>query len=133
MPTRKPCGYYELIENDRMITLMPRLLAITLLFISAIPSCSTTSNSRTAAQPSGPAAAVQTRTFVGTGFVSAVKIESSVIELNHDEIEGLMPAMKMEFHVKDRSLLSGLTSGDRVEFTVENGVGGIIITAVKKI
>jgi Cu/Ag efflux protein CusF len=116
-----------------MITLMPRLLAITLLFISAIPSCSTTSNSNSAAQPSGPAAAVQTRTFVGTGFVSAVKIESSVIELNHDEIEGLMPAMQMEFHVKDKALLTGLAPGDRVEFTVDYGVGGIVITGFRKI
>jgi Cu/Ag efflux protein CusF len=113
---------------------MPRLLTITLLFISAIPACSPiTSKSNTADQQSGPAAAVQTKTFVGVGFVSAVKPESSVVELNHDEIKGLMPAMQMEFHVKDKSLLTGLASGDRVEFTVEYGVGGIVITGVKKI
>jgi Cu(I)/Ag(I) efflux system periplasmic protein CusF len=117
-----------------MIRLMPRFLTIILLFISALPSCSPTSNdTSTAAQRSGPAAAVQTKTFVGVGVVANVKPEQAVLELHHDEIKGLMPAMQMEFHVKDRSLLSGLASGDRVEFTVENGVGGIIITGLKKI
>jgi Cu(I)/Ag(I) efflux system periplasmic protein CusF len=110
---------------------MPRLITIVLLFISATPSCSPTTDKT--AQQSGPAAAVQTKTFVGVGIVSAVKPESKVVELNHEEIEGLMPAMQMEFHVKDKSLLTGLASGDRVEFTVENGVGGIIIIGVKKI
>lgn len=111
--------------------LMSRLLTIAFLFVSAIPSCSPTPGSST--QQSGPAAAVQTKTFVGVGFVTAVKPELSVVELNHDEIQGLMPAMQMEFHVKDKSLLTGLVPGDRIEFTVDYGVGGIIITGVKKI
>lgn len=111
-----------------MIRLVPRSITIALLFISTIPSCSPNTP-----EPSGPSAAVQTKTFVGVGVVSAVKPEAKVVELNHEEIKGLMPAMQMEFHVKDKSLLNGLASGDRVEFTVENGVGGIIITAVKKI
>jgi Cu/Ag efflux protein CusF len=130
MATRKPSGYYELKGNDCIIGLMSRLLTIALLFVAAIPSCSPTPGST---QQSGPAAAVETKTFVGVGLVTAVKPKLSVVELNHDEIKGLMPAMQMEFHVKDKSLLTGLASGDRVEFTVENGVGGIIITAVKKI
>jgi len=116
-----------------MIGLMSRLLAIALLFTSALTSCGPSTGSNTTAQESGPAAAVQTKTFVGVGVVAAVKPDLAVVELNHEEIKGLMPAMQMEFHVKDKSLLTGLASGDRVEFTLENGVGGIIITGVKKI
>jgi hypothetical protein len=39
----------------------------------------------------------------------------------------------MDFHVKDRSLLDGLAADDRIQFTVENGVGGLKITAIKKL
>lgn len=118
-------------ENDRIIGLMSRLLSIAFLFVLAIPSCSPTPGSST--QQSGPAAAVQTKTFVGVGFVTAVKPELAVVELNHDEIKGLMPAMQMEFHVKDKSLITGLVPGDRIEFTVDYGVGGIVITGIRKI
>ena len=44
-----------------------------------------------------------------------------------------MPAMEMEFHVKDKQLLEGIAVGDRVEFTVENGVGGLRVTAIRKL
>lgn len=41
--------------------------------------------------------------------------------------------MTMEFYVKDKSLLEGLKSGDRVEFTMEDGVGGLKITAINRL
>jgi len=44
-----------------------------------------------------------------------------------------MPAMTMEFFVADKSLLDRLKPGDRVEFTLENGVGGLKITVMKKL
>jgi Cu(I)/Ag(I) efflux system periplasmic protein CusF len=65
--------------------------------------------------------------------VAAINPELAVVELNHEEIKGLMPAMQMEFHVKDKSLLTGLARGDRIEFTLENSVSGMLITALKKI
>jgi len=40
--------------------------------------------------------------------------------------------MQMQFHLKNKDLLSGLAVGDRVEFTIENGVGGMVIVAVRK-
>jgi hypothetical protein len=39
----------------------------------------------------------------------------------------------MDFHVQDRSLLNGLAAEDRIQFTIENGVGGLKITAIKKL
>ena len=87
----------------------------------------------TPAKPSGPAAAVQTTSHQGVGVVKALNPKVPSIELNHEEIKGFMPAMQMEFHVKDKSLLDGLAPEDKVEFTVEYGVGGMKITAIKKL
>jgi Cu/Ag efflux protein CusF len=55
------------------------------------------------------------------------------IEIDHEEIKGFMPAMQMEFHVKDKSLLNGLALSDKIEFTIEYGVGGMKVTAIKKV
>jgi Cu/Ag efflux protein CusF len=43
-----------------------------------------------------------------------------------------MPAMQMQFHVKDRALLEGLAPEDRITFTIENGIGGLRIIAIHK-
>ena len=40
------------------------------------------------------------------------------IEINHEEIKELMPAMQMEFNVKDKSLLDKVKVGQRVDFTI---------------
>jgi Cu/Ag efflux protein CusF len=87
----------------------------------------------TPAKPTGPAAAVQTTSHRGIGIVKALNPKVPSIELNHEEIKGFMPAMQMEFHVKDKSLLEGLAPEDKIEFTVEYGVGGMKITAIRKI
>jgi len=80
----------------------------------------------------GPAAAVQTTTYEGVGVVKKTDLKRPSIEIDHQEIKGLMPAMTMEFYVKDKSLLDGINPGDRIEFTLENGVGGIKITRIRK-
>jgi Cu/Ag efflux protein CusF len=81
----------------------------------------------------GPAAAVQTTTYQGVGVVKSSDPKRPSIEIDHEDIKGLMPAMTMEFYVKDKSLLAGLKAGDRIEFTLENGVGGIKITTIRKL
>jgi Cu/Ag efflux protein CusF len=43
-----------------------------------------------------------------------------------------MPAMQMQFHVRDKSLLEGIAAEDRITFTIENGVGGLRIIAIHK-
>ena len=91
--------------------------------------CSRTDQSKV----SGPAAAVQTTTYHGVGVVKATDVKWPSIEIDHEDIKELMPAMTMEFYVKDKSLLEGLKPGDRIEFTIENGVGGIKITAIRRL
>jgi len=77
-----------------------------------------------------PSAAVET--FHGSGTVLSTNPKYPSVEVDHQEIVGLMPAMTMEFYVKDGSLLTGLNRGDKIEFTIENGVGGLKITEIKK-
>ena len=84
-------------------------------------------------EPEGPAAAVQTKSYKAIGKVTGLNPNVPSIEIDHEDIKGLMPAMEMEFHVKDKALLQGISAGDRVEFTVENGVGGLRVTAIRKI
>ena len=83
--------------------------------------------------PEGPAAAVQTKSYPAVGKVTGLDPKLPTIEIDHEDIKGLMPAMEMEFHVKDKQLLQGIVVGDRVEFTVESGVGGLRVTAIRKL
>ena len=80
----------------------------------------------------GPAEAVQTHSYHGVGTVTNLDPKVPMIEIDHEDIQGLMPAMEMQFRLKDKSLLDGIKIGDRIEFDVENGVGGMRVTAVRK-
>jgi Cu/Ag efflux protein CusF len=82
--------------------------------------------------PSGPAAAVQTMSYQGVGVVKGLNPKLPAIEINHEDIVGLMPAMQMEFPVTDRALLNGLAINDHIDFTIENAAGNMRITAIKK-
>ena len=105
---------------------------LALLVALVLPSCNW---ARTAdkSRVSGPEAAVQTTTYDGVGVVKATDVKRPSIEIDHQEIKGLMPAMTMEFYVRDKSLLEGLKPGDRIQFTIENGVGGLKITSIKRL
>jgi Cu/Ag efflux protein CusF len=84
-------------------------------------------------EPEGPASAVQTRTYLAVGTIKAIDPKKPSIEINHEDIKGLMPAMQMQFHVRDKALLDGLAPEDRVSFTLESGVGGLKVVAIHKL
>lgn len=81
---------------------------------------------------SGPAAAVQTNSYQGVGVVKSLNPKGPAIEIDHEEIVGLMPAMQMEFPVTEASLLDGLAVDDRIDFTVVDGTGEMKVTAIRK-
>ena len=78
-----------------------------------------------------PALLVQVQTtqprkvFHAVGVVTATKPAGS-LTINHQPIEGLMPAMEMMFSVKPRSLSDGVHPGDKVEFEVEGATYTIV-------
>ena len=106
--------------NRKMFVLLALLLFI---------SCGGTPNVPPA---SGPSAAVQTTTYQAVGVVKGLRPETPAIDIDHEDIKDLMPAMEMEFHISDKKLLDGLIIGDRIDFTIEHGVGGLRVTAIKK-
>ena len=111
-----------------------RLILVLLALVSVI-SCNKEVPTRTTsgAGASGPAAATQTTTHHAIGTVKALDLKGPSIEIDHGDIEGLMPAMQMEFSVKNATLLSGISVGDRVDFEVTNSLGGLQVTGIKKL
>ncbi|MFL6335940.1 MAG: copper-binding protein [Pyrinomonadaceae bacterium] len=72
------------------------------------------------------------RTFRGKGVVRLINLKEGWFEIDHEEIVGLMPAMQMEWSVRDRSLLKSVSVGDRVDFTLEDDNGNEAVTELKK-
>jgi len=98
-----------------------------------------TTNQQVASQPvTVKPPSQELRTYQGVGVVTKVVLENpydktlSSVELNHEEIVGLMPPMIMEFYVKEKSLLNSIKVGDKVDFTVEAKGGTEIISQIKK-
>ena len=71
--------------------------------------------------------------YDGKGTVTKINNELGSVEVNHQDIKDLMPAMQMEFYVKDKALLKGLAVGDKVDFVVEYKHPTEIISAIKKV
>jgi Cu(I)/Ag(I) efflux system protein CusF len=110
-----------------------RHLSLTFALLPLLGMSMCSRDNATPPKPSGPAAAVATTSYQGEGRVISTNEKRPSIEIDHQEIKGLMPAMTMEFYVKDKSLLAGLKTGDHIEFTIDNGVGGVVITTIKKL
>lgn len=93
-----------------------------------------TNNHHSAPSPaaSGPASAVTSKGYPAVGVVKAINPKAPAIEIDHSDIEGLMPAMQMEFEVSDAALLNGIAVNDRIDFTVEDRAGVMRVTAIKK-
>lgn len=70
--------------------------------------------------------------YNGKGEVTKIDLELGSVEMKHEEIKDLMPAMQMEFFVKDKALLKDLAIGDKVDFVVEYKHPQEIITSIKK-
>ena len=56
--------------------------------------------------------------YKAKGVVTKLNLEAASIELDHEEIVGVMPAMTMEFFVSDKKMLNGLKVGDKIDFVL---------------
>jgi protein SCO1/2 len=61
----------------------------------------------------------RSRHYHARGVVEDVQPELGQVLIAHEEIEGLMPAMTMNFDVPDRALLGSLERGQAIDFEVE--------------
>lgn len=105
-------------------------------------SCRNQSTLQTNSQPSPTPPNLKPMTFPtpvigkpypGVGIVLLINKKEGRIEINHEEIVDLMAPMVMEWQVKDRSLLSRVKVGDKVNFVVVETGKGEIITDLNKV
>lgn len=83
--------------------------------------------------PKGPASfppPVLNKPYPGTGVVDLINKQEGWIEITHEDIKDLMPAMQMEFNVKDKSLLDKVKVGDRVDFVIVETEKGEYLTEI---
>lgn len=69
----------------------------------------------------------------GKGVVTKINLELGSVEIDHEEIKDVMPAMKMEFYVKEKSELEVLKVGDKVDFVLEENFGQEKLVSIKKV
>ena len=66
------------------------------------------------------------------GEVGKVDVAAAKVTLKHGEIKNLdMPPMTMTYRVKDKALLNGVNTGDKVWFTAEKIDGQYVVTTLK--
>jgi Cu/Ag efflux protein CusF len=82
--------------------------------------------------PAGFPTPVMNKPYPGTGVVASINKQEGWIEINHEDIKDLMPAMQMEFNVKDKSLLDKVSVGDRVDFTIVETEKGEYLTEINR-
>lgn len=84
----------------------------------------------------GPAAPpsidVPSGTYDFTGSIVSVDRARNIVQIDHEAIPGVMPAMTMPYEVADPSLLQGLAPGDRVRGTLRVDSRGFVIIALSK-
>jgi Cu/Ag efflux protein CusF len=102
------------------------------LILTAACNKQPANNQTNAPAPAGPAAAVAPDIYKGVGVVKSINLKDHAIEIDHGDIDGLMPAMQMEFPVTDPNLLNGIAVNDRVDFTIEAAKGQMKVSSIKK-
>src|SRR5262245_28947958 len=65
------------------------------------------------------------------GKVMAVDATKLSVQLDHEDIPGLMKAMQMSFKVENAKLLEGLKAGDEVQGQLKVDGGNYVITELK--
>ena len=117
----------------RLQTLMLGLVAVALF-----AGCPTSSNRSTPANRQASSTPLKTPfvpkngDYPGKGKITKINNDLGSVELNHEEIKDVMPAMQMEFFVSDKALLKGLKVGDEVDFTLRYNKGQETIVAISK-
>ena len=112
---------------------MKTLLAVLTICVSVfISGCSKGDVKRSNAVSNIPAT-IKDGDYKGKGKVTKINMDAGSVEMDHDDIPGLMPPMRMEFYVSDKVMLSPLTVGDSVDFTILYKGGTETITRIEKL
>jgi Cu/Ag efflux protein CusF len=90
------------------------------LITTVLPGCSKSSDD------------AKDKTYHVQGKVVAVDADNKKITLDHEDIPGLMRAMKMPFAVDNAKVLEGLKPGDMVEGKLKVKSGEYVILELNK-
>ena len=71
--------------------------------------------------------------YDGKGVVTKINLEMGSVEMDHEEIKGVMPPMRMEFFVSDKKMLDGLKIGDKVDFVLRYKDHTETVVQIKKV
>lgn len=107
------------------------LLSISCSRPPTTPNATSTPTPQNVSGPPGFPPPVMNKPYPGTGVVAKINRSQGWVEINHEEIKDLMPAMQMEFNVKDKALLNDVKAGDKVNFTIVETEKGEFLTAIK--
>jgi Cu/Ag efflux protein CusF len=131
----------KIIRRLRREDQVGSLLIIGLLLLS--PACKQASSATSTPAPAPSSSplkpisvappAIVGKPYYGKGVVKLINQKEGWIEIDHEDIPDLMPAMEMEWTVQNNSLLKKVKVGDKIEFTVVETGKGEVITEIKKI
>lgn len=79
-----------------------------------------------------PTSAPTARDYGIRGKVTEIAADRRSVTLDHEEIPGLMAAMKMAYPVSDPALLKGLAVGDRVEGRLQASGSNYTVVSLTK-
>jgi Cu/Ag efflux protein CusF len=83
--------------------------------------------------PPGFPPAVRGKPYPGIGIVKILNRKEGWVEIDHEEIKDLMPAMEMEFWIRNPALMNGVSVGDKVTFVVVEDNKGEYLTELKRV
>jgi Cu/Ag efflux protein CusF len=86
-----------------------------------------------AATPVPTASIPRDGNYPAKGVVTKIDMEAGTVEINHEEIKDVMTPMTMMFNTKDKSILKGISAGDKVEFVLEYKHPTEIVASIKKV
>ena len=83
--------------------------------------------------PPGFPPTVLGKPYPGTGVVTIINQKEGWVEIEHEEIKDLMPAMTMEFWIRNPSIMKGIRVADKVDFVVVEDSKGQYLTELKRV
>lgn len=70
--------------------------------------------------------------YHGVGVIDSIDRVGEFVQIDHEDIKDLMPAMNMPYRVKDKSLLDSIAPGDKVDFWLESTPSGLLLVRIQK-
>jgi Cu(I)/Ag(I) efflux system protein CusF len=79
-----------------------------------------------------PAGAPATANDMTDGEIRKIERDTGRVTIKHGDIKNLdMPPMTMVFVAKDKAMLEGLKTGDKVQFSVVDEAGKFVLTSIR--